>query len=126
MKIKTKDKAYESISGTPHPLNMFSFLGQHVNPAWNATEFNGRPVQYYGGGGGMNMGGGQARAPAPSQPSPAPSVPGWTFPQYSQSWAFTPPAPTPYNPPPAFGSPAPKPGALTPFSLTELQKKYGK
>lgn len=29
-------------------------------------------------------------------------APQWQFPQYSQTWAFTPPAPSPYMLPPAF------------------------
>lgn len=42
--------------------------------------------------GGSGTGGG-GQAPAAAQ---------WKFPQYSQTWAFTPPAPTPYVLPPAF------------------------
>lgn len=131
MKIKSKDKGFnDMMSGgygqMPHPVNMFGWLGDNVNPAWYMTGFKGSPVQMRSGG--MGLGGGSS-APAPAAPTPATPSFSWSFPQYSQSWAFTPPTPTPYNPPPAFGSPAPRPpasGALTPFSLTELQKKYGK
>jgi uncharacterized membrane protein YgcG len=38
----------------------------------------------------------------PAQATPAQA--GWQFPQYSQTWAFTPPAPTPLMLPPPFGS----------------------
>lgn len=38
-----------------------------------------------------------------TKPGTAPKQPqtvNWTFPQYSQTWAFTPPTPTPYQLPP--------------------------
>jgi hypothetical protein len=59
---------------------------------------------------GMGGGGPQIEEPAlppfdPNDPNGDGSGSGkfaWTFPQYSQSWAFTPPAPTPYPYPQPF------------------------
>lgn len=50
------------------------------------------------------------KPPVNRNPTPPPATPAgppssafsWQFPQYSQTWAFTPPKPTPYDQPPAF------------------------
>lgn len=53
------------------------------------------------GGAGAGGGGGGKKPKPPVTPPTQPESYQWTFPQYSQTWAFTPPTPTPYiNPPP--------------------------
>ncbi len=39
----------------------------------------------------------------PTQTAPSPAT-NWQFPQYSQTWAFTPPTPTPMQSPPPFNA----------------------
>jgi hypothetical protein len=46
-------------------------------------------------------GGGDGGVSPPPPPGPTP-VPDWSFPQYTQNWAFTPPAPFYTAPPPVF------------------------
>jgi hypothetical protein len=82
-----------------------------------------------GSGGGSGSGTGGTPAPAPFQ---------WTFPQYSQSWAFTPPTPTPYMNPPRFDPKSStgyfgmasstkdgKDSKSSGLSLMDLWKRYG-
>lgn len=81
--------------------------GMHYNMGglWNAifqTDIGQRFLN--GGDGGYNTGG---NSPVGNKPGLIGGGQGgaplyWQFPQYSQSWAFTPPAPTPYMNPPAF------------------------
>lgn len=53
------------------------------------------------GGAGAGGGGGGKKPKPPVTPPTQPESYQWTFPQYSQTWAFTPPNPTPYlNPAP--------------------------
>lgn len=123
----TGDGAYAvSKKGTTLPIQFVPMLGSLFGPGG------------FGGGSGGGTSGSNTQAP----PAPAPTTPAfaWQFPQYSQSWAFTPPAPTPYNSPPAFNPksptgyakdmPAPKTStknsktALSPFSLDSLMTKY--
>lgn len=62
------------------------------------------------GNGGAPGTGGDGPAVDPNDPNGDPNDPNnpnsgrfaWSFPQYSQSWAFTPPAPTPYSYPQPF------------------------
>lgn len=95
---------------------------------WNRTS----GVKNGGGSGGSTSGG----ATNPATGSAAPAFQ-WQFPQYSQTWAFTPPTPTPYNMPPAFDPKSPtgyakdvpvkktkSKTALSPFSLPDLMTKY--
>jgi hypothetical protein len=87
---------------------------------------------YGGNGGGNNTNGGGVVTP-PVQPSASSFQ--WQFPQYSQTWAFTPPAPSAFRLPPAFdpktstGYAAPPKTsttnkATTPFSVDSLWRKY--
>lgn len=61
-------------------------------------DMEGGPMGAYGrrGGGG---GGGNKKPPVTP---PAPQTMNWQFPQYTQTWAFTPPTPPPYTLPPPF------------------------
>lgn len=68
----------------------------------------------------------------PAAPAPGPAFQ-WAFPQYSQTWAFTPPAPTPYNLPPKFDPksptgyytpPKPKASKSKTQTLAAFQAKY--
>jgi hypothetical protein len=74
---------------------------------------------------------GSSSSSAPGASAPGASTPGtpftWSFPQYSQTWAFTPPAPSKFNLPGPFSAPSSKTDsktASTPFSVTDLMAKY--
>lgn len=98
-------------------------------------------------------GSGGGTTPPPSSGGGSSPTYQWKFPQYSQTWAFTPPAPTAFQRPPAFdpksstgyatapkpsttkpstpkptngrGEPRPKGGGpSSPFSLNDLWGKY--
>lgn len=77
---------------------LFNIQGQILRAGPNGIE------RVYGGGG---SGGNSTAKPPVAQPA-APAPLNWTFPQYSQTWAFTPPAPIPVAAPPAFSSTAAK------------------
>lgn len=82
----------------------------------NRSMMQGWDFQAVGGGGGMGGGHGGGSAPGggtapggPNVPSSAPpdatasqQAMNWTFPQYTQTWAFTPPEASPYIPPQPF------------------------
>ncbi len=59
------------------------------------------PVGFNGGGNPPGTGG-EDPPLDPNGPPPEPERFSWQFPQYSQTWAFTPPAPTPYPYPQPF------------------------
>lgn len=107
---------------------------------------NGNPA--LGGGGGSSNTGSNPGNGTPT-PNPAAQPLNWSFPQYSQTWAFTPPTPQPVMPPPAFSSssktgyatqpktstkkPSSAPWGSTPqqstggaFSFANLFNKYGR
>lgn len=71
---------------------------------WNNGERSVFAGFDFGGGRGMGGGAGGGGGKKPQTPVVPPTQPEsyqWTFPQYSQTWAFTPPNPTPYmNPAP--------------------------
>lgn len=122
-----------SSTGKIMPLEYVPYLGVGLrnNSSWKTTSGNG------GGGGGSGSSGSSSGATNPSQGQGAPAFQ-WQFPQYSQTWAFTPPAPSPYNMPPAFDPKSPtgyakdlpvkktknSKTALSPFSLPDLMTKY--
>ena len=59
------------------------------------------PIEGMGWGSGGNAGSNNA-VNSQRQVAPAQTGMNWSFPQYSQSWAFKPPVPSPYNMPPPF------------------------
>lgn len=75
-------------------------------------DMEGNGMGNYGGGG---HGGGGKKPPTTPPPTDPNSQFSWQFPQYTQTWAFTPPTPTPYmNPQPfdpkKYGNPFDKKG----------------
>lgn len=112
-----------SKKGTTLPLQYVPMLGSLFSGLSN------------GGSGGSSGGG--ATTPPPASGGGTGAAPfQWTFPQYSQSWAFTPPAPTAFQMPPEFDPksktgykelakpPTTKTSAASPFSITDLMMKY--
>jgi hypothetical protein len=84
---------------------------QMMNPTPNPLTWGGMSDPGTNGYGGGNGGGGNPQIEDPALPPYDPNNPNggqqpqqqdWTFPQYSQTWAFTPPAPTPYPDPQPF------------------------
>ena len=73
--------------------------GKGIFAPWSAVDGNS-----YGGGGGGGKGNGNGGNPTtpPANPPTTPEKFAWQFPQYTQSWAFTPPTPTPYEYPQPF------------------------
>lgn len=104
---------------SPHDKQMFDiFNGIGQSPRRNSGISGKLPRGGTGSLPGSGSGTGTpAPAPAPSGPAPW----AWAFPQYSQTWAFTPPTPSPLTRPPAFNGG----GTPAPLSLASLQKKYG-
>jgi hypothetical protein len=117
-------------NGHTLPLEYIPYLGVGLreNSSWKTTSGTG------GGGGGSSSGssGGSGFTVPPQQPGQSFA---WQFPQYSQTWAFTPPAPSAFRLPPAFdpktstGYAAPPKtttakNTTTPFSITDLFGKY--
>jgi hypothetical protein len=109
----------------------FELMGR----AYGSNAMNNR---WYSAMAGQNSGGGSSSSTGYT-PSTAPLGKSfrWSFPQYSQTWAFTPPPnPQSYNSPPAFDpktstgyaappkAPTTTKSASTPFSVTDLMAKY--
>jgi hypothetical protein len=70
-------------------------------PAYNPVRSGG--YRGNGGAGGSGSGyGSKSDSGNGGATTPAPQSFQWSFPQYSQTWAFTPPTPTPYMSPPRF------------------------
>lgn len=97
---------------------------------WNA-ELTGRPMQGTTNKYGYGSSGSSAswlkdwlgnKGTTPTEPGP----PGfqWTFPQYSQDWAFTPPQPSQYRLPPQF-DPKSSTGYLVPKSSSSSGSRFG-
>jgi hypothetical protein len=119
-------------NGHTLPLEYVPMLGSLLKGASNfdyggGRNYSGNPINP------SNSG-----SSTPAQGSAAPGFQ-WQFPQYSQTWAFTPPAPSPYTLPPAFDPKSPtgyakdvpvkktstrSKTALSPFSLPDLMTKY--
>jgi hypothetical protein len=89
---------------TPDSLNLpqvesFSTGGNTYTPRSGGS----RPPRGGGSGnGGGTPGGGTSPPPPPAPPPVNPGIPPWAFPQYTQTWAFTPPTPFYTPPPPVF------------------------
>lgn len=84
--IWDRDKGYRSIYQDQFDKNLM----------FGKNPFEGFPEHMIPGGmGGSNPGSQQPAPPAPRQIQ-------WSFPQYSQAWAFTPPTAPPVNLPPVF------------------------
>jgi hypothetical protein len=101
-------------NGHTLPLENVPLLGSLLrsSPSWQANNGGGSS-----GGSGNSWNG--------NNPSPPPQQSGqsfaWQFPQYSQTWAFTPPAPSAFRLPPAF-DPKSKTGYVEPKTSTTKPK----
>lgn len=106
---------YEKMRGFTPTISLGSLFDQL------RAKYNPKYSRNGSGGGGSSPGSGTPT------PNPAAQPLNWTFPQYSQTWAFTPPAPTPYLPPPAFDPKNSATGYATPpkTTLSGLLSKYG-
>jgi hypothetical protein len=89
-------------SGVPR---LFDYVQRYPNLSGRNQPSPFGPGGVYGppAGGGMWGGGGGGGGTPPVEPPPGPTpVPNWAFPDYTQDWAFTPPAPFYTAPPPVF------------------------
>ena len=80
-------------NGHTLPLESIPLLGSLLKGAGSGA--------YSGGGGGGSSGGNSSGGFTVPPQQPGQSF-AWQFPQYSQTWAFTPPAPSAFRLPPAF------------------------
>jgi hypothetical protein len=109
MPNKVTQQFFGGLLGLPEGSDPFAFQGNGRNIPFNKLLWNiGAPGGYQGGWNGVGRprtggGGGSTGGSGPtSPPPPTPSVPRWAFPDYTQDWAFTPPAPQWYPAPPPF------------------------
>jgi hypothetical protein len=109
MANKVTQQFFGGLLGLPEGSNPFAFQDNGRNIPFHKLLWNiGSPGGYgsWKGGGrtytGNPGGPGTGTGGGTTSPPPPPSVPRWAFPDYTQDWAFTPPAPQWYPAPPPF------------------------
>lgn len=91
-----------SAFGWLNPLEFTPFMRTPLmNPGASPGGFSSGGRRSRGGGSSTGNGGGSNNGGGTSTP---PTGPTWAFPQYTQTWAFTPPTPVSYPAPPPFNS----------------------